>query len=429
MAQAAKSRTSAIKTFMVSGMGTALEFYDFAIYGIAAALVFNTVFFPGTDPLIGTLYAFAAFGAGFFARPLGGVILGHFGDKIGRRKILIITLITMGVATFAIGLIPTHAVIGAWAPVLLVALRLLQGFAAGGEWGGAALFGIENAPDNRRALWGSFTSVGISIGSLLGTSVFAIVSFASEGELTAGAWRIPFLLGGTLVLVGLFARLTMPKDVIEEKPEEEILKLPALDAIRRSPKTILLALALSYGYNTVAYIGSTFFLTYLATIGYSSDAALSSQVVYGIVAIASAFACAILSDKIGRRPVTIVGALAMTVFLYAFFPLVGIGVVWLAAFALGIIGLLTGAMQGPMPAFLGEQFPARMRFSGMSVSYQIGAALGGGTASFAATGLLILSDQNPVSVAMYGTFAMLVVACSAWGLREGAFKSTREINE
>lgn len=208
---ATSGRVSAFKTFLVSGIGTALEYYDFLIYGLAAGLVFNVAFFPGEDPAIGTLYAFAAFGTGFLARPLGGIVIGHFGDRIGRRPMLVLTLITMGVSTLAIGFLPTYETIGVWAPVLLVMLRLVQGFAAGGEWGGAALFGIENAPDNRRGLFGSFTSMGIGLGTFFGVLVFAITSAFAGGDLVSFAWRVPFWLGGILVIVGLLARLSMPR--------------------------------------------------------------------------------------------------------------------------------------------------------------------------------------------------------------------------
>ena len=207
------SSRSALRTFCVSGMGTALEFYDFIIYGTAAALVFPQVFFPQMDHLTATLVAFSAFGAGFFARPLGGLVFGHYGDRIGRQKVLVATLLLMGLSTFLIGCLPSHASIGVAAPILLVLLRLIQGFAAGGEWGGAALFGIESAPPGRRGLWGSFTSMGIGVGGILGAAVFAIVSAAFNDNLVDFAWRIPFWLGGTLVLFGLYARLKAPAPV------------------------------------------------------------------------------------------------------------------------------------------------------------------------------------------------------------------------
>ncbi|GAB3474403.1 MFS transporter [Nocardiopsis coralliicola] len=417
---------SALKTFLVSGLGTALEYYDFLIYGLAAGLVFNVVFFPGSDPLIGTLYAFAAFGTGFLARPLGGLVIGHFGDRFGRRKMLISTLITMGVATFCIGLLPPFEQIGAWAPILLVLLRMIQGFAAGGEWGGAALFGMENAPPGRRGLWGSFTSMGIGLGTLLGAGVFALVSIAFDGDLVSFAWRIPFWLGGALVILGLLARLTMPQN---EEVADDVPAMPVVEAVKGRPRAILLSLGVSYGYNTIAYIGFTFFLSYLTDIGYGETETLIGQLAYSAVLFLAAPAFALLSDRIGRRPTLVAGGAAMALFLYAYFPMAATLNVGVAVLAFAVMGLLTGVTQGPIPAFLGEQFPARVRYSGMSASYQVGAAIGGGTAAFAATGLLILSDQNPISVALYGTFAMAVLVACSLGLKETAFTPTGQINE
>ncbi|SJM56056.1 MFS transporter [Gulosibacter sp. 10] len=417
---------TATKTFLVSGIGTALEYYDFLIYGLAAGLVFNVVFFPEVDPIIGTLYAFAAFGTGFLARPLGGVIIGHFGDRIGRRPMLVLTLITMGVSTLAIGFLPTYATIGIWAPILLVLLRLVQGFAAGGEWGGAALFGLENAPSNRRGLWGSFTSMGIGLGTLIGTGVFAITSAVAGGDLVEFAWRIPFWLGGVLVIIGLLARLSMPSE--EPVKTSDSGTIPFVEMFKKHPKQIFLVLGVSYGYNTIAYIGFTFFLSYLTSLGYDSTQALIGQLAYSAVLVASAPLCALWSDVIGRKKVMVIGGVSMAVFLFIYFPMVGTMSVAMATIAFGITGLLTGITQGPIPTFSGEQFPSHLRYSGMSAGYQIGAALGGGTASFIATWLLVVFDGNPVSVAVYGAFVMLVLILCSLGLRETHRVPTEEIN-
>ncbi|GHI93854.1 MFS transporter [Streptomyces olivaceus] len=432
------TRVSATKTFLVSGLGTALEYYDFLIYGLAAGLVFNSVFFPGADPVVGTLYAFGAFGTGFLARPLGGIVIGHFGDKVGRKKMLTLTLVMMGASSFLVGLLPGYDTIGVAAPLLLVLLRLMQGFAAGGEWGGAALFGIERAPVGKRGLWGSFTSMGIGLGTLLGVGVFTLVSVAFDDRLTPFAWRIPFLLGGALVFVGLFARLSLPD---EEAPGaagaatgtghgggEAGAGTPLAAAVRRSPRTVLCGLGVSYGYNTVAYIGFTYFLSYLTGIGYSSTQALAGQLAYSVLLILAAPLFAHFSDRYGRRPVMVVGGVATAVFLFGYFPLVDTMSVAAAVVAFAAIGFLTGTTQGPVPTFLGEQFPSHVRYSGMSVSYQIGAALGGGTASFVATGLMVLSGENPMSVAGYGAFAMAVLVACSLGLRETAHLSVEEIN-
>lgn len=418
-------KPTALKTFLISGLGTALEYYDFLIYGLAAGMVFNVLFFPGEDPLIGTLYAFAAFGTGFLARPLGGIVIGHFGDRIGRRPMLILTLIVMGLATLGIGLLPTYETAGVWAPILLVTLRLVQGFAAGGEWGGAALFGLENAPSNRRGFWASFTSMGIGIGTFLGVLVFAIVSAIAGDAFIEFAWRIPFWLGGVLVIIGMMARLGMPEEEPQEKHEND--SVPIVETIKTKPKQIIYVLGVSYGYNTIAYIGFTYFLSYLTGIGYGETESLISQLFYSAVLILSAPFFGLLSDRIGRRPVMVIGGIAMAIFLFMYFPIVGTGSIVLVALAFAITGLLTGITQGPIPSFAGEQFPARLRYSGMSASYQIGAALGGGTASFIATGLLILGNGNPTLIAVYGAVAMLILVLCSLGLKETAFRTTEEI--
>ncbi|MGU9854037.1 MFS transporter [Pseudomonas koreensis] len=418
---------SALRTFFVSGMGTALEFYDFVIYGTAAALVFPKVFFPQMDPLTATLVAFGAFGAGFFARPLGGMVFGHYGDKLGRQKMLVITLLLMGLSTLLIGCLPDYATLGAGAPVLLVLLRLVQGFAAGGEWGGAALFGIESAPPGRRGLWGSFTSMGIGIGGILGAGVFAIVSVAAHDDLAGFAWRIPFWLGGVLVLIGLYARLQKPLEPPAE-PQAPV-RMPLLEALRARPRAMLLCTGIAFGYVTIAYIGSTFFLSYATQLGYGSTDALIFDLSLSIAIVITAPLFALLSDRIGRRKVMVLGAVIMALGFFAFFPLIGLKSLLVSTAAYIVIGAFMGATQGPIPAFLAEQFPRHMRYSGMSAAYQIGAALGGGTASSAATAILIANNHNAFGVAVYGAIALGIVTLCSLLLKETAHLSLEQIDE
>lgn len=416
---------SALRTFFVSGMGTALEFYDFVIYGIAAALVFPQVFFPDLDPLTATLVAFGAFGVGFFARPLGGAVFGHLGDKKGRQKALVITLILMGLSTLLIGCLPSYDSIGIAAPILLVLLRLVQGFAAGGEWGGAALFGIESAPTGKRGLWGSFTSMGIGIGGILGSLAFALVSLAYDDNLADFAWRIPFWLGGVLVLIGLYARLQKTRSQPLQRSEQ--VRIPLLEALRSRPREMLLCTGIAFGYVTIAYIGSTFFLAYATQIGYGSTEALLFDIALSVAIVFSAPLFASLSDRIGRRRVMIFGAAIMAAGFFAFFPLIGLHQLPISCAAYVMIGAFMGATQGPIPAFLAEQFPQAVRYSGMSTAYQIGAALGGGTASSIATAILITNDGDPFGVALYGSAALAIVALCSWLLRETAHLRLTEL--
>ncbi|MGP3776930.1 MFS transporter [Streptomyces sp. SDT5-1] len=414
------------RTFFISGFGTALEFYDFIIYGLAAALVFPKVFFPSFDPTVGTLVAFAAFGSGFVARPLGGIVIGHFGDRIGRKAMLVLTLLVMGSSTFLIGCLPTYGGVGVAAPVMLVALRLVQGFAAGGEWGGASLFGIENAPEDRRGLWGSFTSAGIGIGSLLGTGVFTLVTLLPQQALESWAWRVPFWLGGLLVLVGVVARSRMPR---EERRTERAPRVPIVDAIKRHPRQMLLAIGVAFGYNTLAYIGSIFTVTYAEERGYSHTQSLLLQVAGSIAFMVAVPVMALLSDRYGRKPVVIVGTVAYGAFFFAYFPMVDGHVVLLATVAYVVVNVLMAAPQGCIPAFLGEQFSAATRYSSISATYQVGAALGGGTAATTATALLLAFDGDPIGVGLYSAAAALVLVLCAWGLRETFRVPTARLGE
>lgn len=409
---------------MVSGLGTAMEYYDFSIYGLAAALVFPVVFFPELSPLVGTLVAFSAFGVGFIVRPVGGIVLGHLGDRIGRRPVMVFTLIAMGVGTFLIGCLPGHAVLGGWAAVALVLLRILQGFAAGGEWGGAAVIGIESAPEGRRGLWGSFTSMGIGLGTLLGVVAFTIVSAIEGGDLSDFGWRIPFWLGGLLVVIGLIARLRMPA----EKPSSNDTKaprVPLIEAIRTHPRQVAGSTLVSFGWNTMAYVISVFFLSYIAQNGYDKTLSLVFQILSSLALLLGALFFGHLSDRFGRRRVMIAGGLGLVIVFFAFFPLVLAQINLLTAVVFVAIGFVAAAAQGPLPALIGEQFPASMRFSGTSVTYQIGAAIGGGTASSVATALLIWGDGNPIGVSIYASAAAMILVVGTLLCREPVRAATQ----
>lgn len=418
--------TTAVRTFFISGFGTALEFYDFIVYGLAAALVFPALFFPATDRMTGTLVAFAAFGAGFIVRPLGGIVVGHFGDRIGRKSMLVMTLLLMGTSTFLIGCLPTYNNVGLLAPVLLVVLRLVQGFAAGGEWGGAALFGIENSPENRRGLWGSFTSTGIGIGSLFGTGVFTIMTLLPETELLVWAWRVPFWLGGLLVIVGLIARIRMPHESVNT---EQAPRVPLLLAIKRHPKQMLLAIGVAFGYNTIAYIGSLFTVTYTEERGYTDTQSLLFQVAGSIAFMFAAPLMGLLSDKIGRKKVIAGGAVIYGIFFFLFFGLVDSQVIFLATLAFILVNIFMAMPQGVIPAFLGEQFSKESRYSSISATYQTGAALGGGTAASIATALFIAFNHGSLGIALYSGLACLILVLCTSGLRETCKVATAELGE
>lgn len=422
----AKQATTAVRAFFISGFGTALEFYDFIVYGLAAALVFPALFFPSEDRMTGTLVAFAAFGAGFIVRPLGGIVCGHFGDRIGRKAMLVLTLMLMGASTFLIGCLPTYDSVGVLAPVLLVTLRLVQGFAAGGEWGGASLFGIENSPENRRGLWGSFTSTGIGIGSLFGTGVFTIMTLLPESELLAWAWRVPFWIGGLLVIVGLIARSRMPHESINK---DKAPRVPLLAAIKRHPRQMLLAIGVAFGYNTIAYIGSLFTVTYTEERGYTDTQSLLFQVAGSTAFMLSAPLMGLLSDYIGRKKVIAGGAAIYAVFFFVFFNMVDSQVIFMATVAFILVNVFMAMPQGCIPAFLGEQFSKESRYSSISATYQTGAALGGGTAASIATALFIAFNRGSLGIALYSGAACLILVLCVLGLRETSKVPTTDLGE
>ncbi len=405
------ARPSPFKVFFVSGIGTTLEYYDFLIYGTAASLVFDKLFFPAADPLVGTLLALAAFGTGFLARPLGGVLAGHWGDRVGRRRILVVTLTVMGLSTVAVGLLPTYSAIGPWAPVLLVVLRLVQGIAAGGEWGGAALYGIESAPPRKRAFYGSFTGAGISIGGLLAIGVFGLVNTLFPAAMLSWGWRIPFLLGSLLIVVGMVARrgaTETPERAAAETPP----RIPLVTVFRQHPRALLLTFGLSLGYNAIAYIGFSFFLAYAVAVGRTPGESLGAQAVFLTGTTLFSLVSGMLADRFGRRPVVLAGAVLTGLYLFAFFWLVKNGNSVLFYLAFAFASPLTAAMKGATPALIAEQFPASVRYSGASLGYQLGAALGGGFAPAVATLVFVSSGKATWSVALLGfAVAALVTGC------------------
>lgn len=407
---------------LASFVGTAIEGYDFFIYGIAAALVFGQLFFPpNEDPLIGTLAAFATFAVGFVARPVGGVVFGHFGDKVGRKPMLVITILTMGLATFLIGLLPTYAQIGIWAPILLVALRLIQGFSAGGEWGGAALMTVEHAPKGRRGYYGSWTMAAASAGVMLATGVYAAFSGLSDEQFLAWGWRVPFLLSIFLVGVGVFIRFKILETPTFARLKEAGVqaRMPIVGALREHPKSVLLTAGMNVGFSTFVYVLFTFMLTYATgQLGVERNVVLIGTVIGGLVQIASVLAFSALTDRIGRRPVMLAGAAFLALYAFPLFWLVDTGNA-----AVIVLGMSTGffgsaAIFGPMAAFFSETFSTRVRYTGASLGYQTGAVLGGGLSPFIATALLVWSDGASWSVSVYLVLGAMVSLASIYLLTE-----------
>nr|WP_253854814.1 MFS transporter [Prauserella alba] len=400
-------------------IGTTVEWYDFFLYGSAAALVFNKLFFPDYDPLVGVMLAFATYAIGFVARPLGGLVFGHFGDKLGRKKLLVLSLLLMGAATFLMGLLPTYASIGVAAPLLLIFLRLVQGFAVGGEWGGAVLIVSEHGDAKRRGFWASWPQAGVPAGNLLATAVLAVLATVqSDAAFEAWGWRIPFLLSGVLVAIGLWIRLAVEESPVfveavkkaGDNPAPE--KAPILTVLRHSWREVLIAMGARFGENASYYVITAFVLTYLTT-----HLELPKSLGLNAVLIGSAVHFAVipfwgwLSDIVGRRIVYLFGAIGMGVWAFAFFALLD------TASALGTIVAVTvglvlhGAMYSPQAAFFSELFGTKVRYSGASIGYQLASIAAGGLAPLIATALLSSTGAS-VAISLYvaATCAITIVA-------------------
>ena len=410
-------------------IGTTIEWFDFFIYGVASALVFNRLFFPSFEPLTGTLLAFSTYALGFLARPLGGVIFGHFGDRIGRKTLLMISLLVMGLSTTAIGLLPTYDQIGVWAPVLLIALRLLQGFAVGGEWGGAVLIVAEVAPARTRGFWTSWPQVGAPAGNLLAAGVFAASSaLLPEDDFQAWGWRIPFLMSIVLVAVGWWLRRAVAESAVfvQEAAKEGLVRFPAVEVIRRKWRALLTGGGLRFGENICYYVVATFSITYLTEIR-GGDRSL----VLNAVLIGSALEClsmpffAALSDRVGRRCVYGAGAVCVAAWFPIFFGLLDVGNAWSVGLAVTVAMVAHGAMYAPQGAMITELFPTRLRYSGASIAYQATSIFAGSLAPIIALSLYKLTGgTGAVAAYVIGSLLITLIAVVAARETKGADLST-----
>ena len=409
-----EGRTQSVrKVALASFIGTTIEWYDFFLYGTAAALVFNELFFPEAEPLIGTLLAFSTYAVGFAARPIGGVVFGHYGDRIGRKSMLVLSLLIMGVATFLIGCLPTHASIGVLAPILLVVLRFAQGIGVGGEWGGAVLMSVEHAPKGRRGFYGAWPQMGVPAGLLISTSVFAIVQgLTNEAAFLSWGWRVPFLASAVLVIVGLFIRLSS-----WSRPPSSASRRPRPRPRSRSSTSSASTRARCWwrwacGSPRTAPSTSSpcsCSRTGRTSWGCSKNTMLTGVIIAAAIGLVTVPLFGHLSDRVGRRPLYLAGAVVTTLWAFPLFGLLNTEspvLIWLAI----VVGVNLGhdLMYGPQAAFFAELFGTRVRYSGASLGYQLASVFAGGLAPLIATALLAAGDGSPTLVALYVTAMGLI---------------------
>jgi len=403
---------------MASAVGSALEWYDFFIYGTAAALVFGQLFFPKSDPAIGTLLSFVTFGVGFVARPLGGAVFGHLGDKIGRKPVLVMTLMVVGGGTFLIGLLPTYASIGVWAPVLLIVLRLVQGFGAGAEYGGAVLLAVEHAPEGKRGLYGSVAPMGVTVGLLLANAVFALMALLPDAEFLSWGWRVPFLLSLLLIFFGLYIRWTVTETpaFAQIAARKKTVRSPVLEAVRKHPREFLVVIGARMAENGLGFLFPVFALSYMTQqLHLPRTMVLQGNMFAYAVQLLTLPLFAALSDRVGRRPVYMGGALFSAAFAFPFFMLVNTQSQPLIWFAL-VLGISVGvaAMFGAQAAYFAELFGTSLRFSGFAFARELGSIFAGGLAPFIAASLLIWQGGQPWGVALYMVAMALITAIAVY---------------
>ena len=414
------------KVALTALAGTSIEWYDFFLYAAAAALIFPKAFFPETDPTIALLLSFSSFAVGFLARPLGGIIFGHFGDKIGRKKTLIIALMLMGISSTLIGLLPTYGIIGITAPILLTLLRFAQGLAIGGQWGGAMLLVTESAPSNQRGYYGAFAQAGAFIGVILANLALIITSASvSEEFFYTWGWRIPFLASVVLILISMYIQLNLEdtnafKELVSKKEllkEKVIQRSPIIEAVSKYPKRIALAAGAFLSVQVTFYILIAFMLNYgVESTNMSKDDMLSAVLIGSAIAVLLQFVFSSYSDKHGRKGIFMLGAILTGIWAFAIFPLVDTGNYWLIVLSITMGLTFLAMMYGPQAAFFTELFSTEVRYSGATLGYQFGAILGGAFAPIIA--VMLWKNFGIFWVSIYIACAALLTLLSVMALTE-----------
>ena len=404
--------------------GTTIEWYDFYLYGTAAALIFNVQFFPSNSELGSLLASFATLAVGFFARPLGGIVAGHLGDRVGRKALLVVSLLCMGTASTLIGLVPNFDAIGWWAAVSLVVLRIAQGLSAGAEWGGSALLSVEHAPARKRGLFGSFTQIGSAAGMLLATSSFFLVqSLMSDEAFESFGWRIPFLASALLVALGLWIRIGVSDapEFQELKDSGKVAKAPLREVLTAHPRVLLITIGLRLAQNSVFYLITVYMLSYLSDNRGDSTSGVTAVMIASAVGLVTGPAWGWVSDRIGRKPVTIFGLIGIAVFGWIFFAFLDSGPLGLLPLVV-ILGmnLAHDAVYGPQAAWFAEQFPIEVRYSGVNMGYQLGTVIGGGIMPMVAALLYVAGGHSPWLICGYLTLLCVLSLIAAIGAKDPA---------
>ncbi|MFF5989439.1 MFS transporter [Prauserella flavalba] len=410
----------ATRAAVASLLGTAVEYYDFAIYGTAASLVFKDLFFPNVSPVVGTLLALSTFAVAFVMRPVGGIVFGHLGDRIGRKATLVATLLVMGIGTFAIGLLPTYETIGLAAPILLVVCRLLQGFALGGEQSGGLLMGIENAKDAKRGFFGALVQSGTGWGLVAANLIVLAVTQLPKDQLMTWGWRIPFLLSAVLILVGLWVRTTLEEsaDFVEVRRSSEVRKLPVVEAVRTEGGRIVLVMLGLLASSVSFYVATVYSLTYGTNeLGLSSSTMLSLVIIGTVMMIVFIPLFGLLADRIGRKRLFLMSTFGFAVVPFVWFPLLNTQTYWLMVLGFVLFFLCDTANLAAFPSFFAMAFSPEVRFSGMALGLTLGNLIGASLAPLIA-GVLLSLTGSWVGIAVYMCAASTIALVAGTLLRE-----------
>lgn len=413
-----KAKKQPVIAGIASMIGTTIEWYDFFLYATAAALIFNKIFFPAFDAFTGTLAAFATYSVGFFARPLGGIIFGHYGDKVGRKSMLLITLMLMGIPTIIIGLIPSYETIGYWAAVLLVVMRILQGIAVGGEWGGAVLMAVEHAPDGKKGFFGSLPQAGVAPGLILSSLAMGLVAQLPEQDMLSWGWRIPFLASVLLLGVGWFIRIKIAESPDFERMEAkgEKVEVPFVEVCRRYPREVFTVVGARLAEVTWFYTVTSFALAYATTaLAIPRKVILDATIWGAAIAFVAMPLAGILGDKIGHKRMFMIGTVGIVAIAPVFFGLLATReVMWINVAMILAVGIVYSSLYGPEGSLFSSQFPPEVRYSGISLAVQVSGAIGGGLAPIIATWLLSLNKGNPQYVEWYLIGLAVIALFSVW---------------